>query len=626
MKHGFEAVASAICYSIIRAHFGGSAGEPGPTWNRTVLFVLDQTGRMPDFLRFPLMILTLLFDIYPHSGRPGVFHAMAPERRAACVAGARRSMVGPFRDLMRYFEALTIFSFSSELAAFDKPSESGRLYRSKPIASAATPTPHVTKGAAVTLVRSEIVVIGSGPGGAVTACLLAEAGRQVTLIEAGPALSQTSCAPFTRAEMEQKYRSGGVTTALGRTKVAYIEARCVGGGSEINAGLYHRTPADILDRWRYEYDLKSARYEDMVPHFEACERDVGISYMPGALPAASLKLEEGARRKGWNASEIPRWFKYDPDPAKPGVKQTMQETFIRRAQAAGCALMPDLTVRKFGRDGAGWNVAAESAAAEKRGARYDVRCETLFVAGGAIQTPALLIASGLTETAGRSLGMHPTVKVVARFPERINRRDMGIPVHQVKEFSPRLSFGCSISTPEYLALGLLDHPSAIGGVADDWERMAIYYAMTVGGNGSVRRVPGYDDPLVRYTLTDRDMHDLADGLKKLCELLFAAGAEVLYPSVVGLDPFTSLDDLRRIPDRLPRGRTSLMTVHLFATCPMGEDKSRCTVDSFGRVHGQENLHIADASILCTAPGVNPQGSVMAFARRNAQHFLEQTRH
>jgi choline dehydrogenase-like flavoprotein len=40
------------------------------------------------------------------------------------------------------------------------------------------------------------------------------------------------------------------------------------------------------------------------------------------------------------------------------------------------------------------------------------------------------------------------------------------------------------------------------------------------------------------------------------------------------------------------------------------------------VHGQEGLYIADASLLCTAPGVNPQGSIMAFARRNALHFLD----
>jgi choline dehydrogenase-like flavoprotein len=81
------------------------------------------------------------------------------------------------------------------------------------------------------------------------------------------------------------------------------------------------------------------------------------------------------------------------------------------------------------------------------------------------------------------------------------------------------------------------------------------------------------------------------------------------------------DELSRLPNILPQGRGNLMTIHLFSSCPMGEDRTRCAVDSFGRVHGFKNLFIADASLLCTAPGVNPQGSVMALARRNALHFL-----
>jgi choline dehydrogenase-like flavoprotein len=72
---------------------------------------------------------------------------------------------------------------------------------------------------------------------------------------------------------------------------------------------------------------------------------------------------------------------------------------------------------------------------------------------------------------------------------------------------------------------------------------------------------------------------------------------------------------------LPSGLASLMTIHLFSSCPMGEDKEKCAADSYGRVHGFKNLYIADASLLCTAPGVNPQGSVMAFARRNVMKFL-----
>src|SRR5262249_41046134 len=105
------------------------------------------------------------------------------------------------------------------------------------------------------VINSEIVVIGSGPGGAITACLLAEPGREVALVDSGPLLTLDECPQFTRDEMERKYRNGGVTAALGRTKVAYVEANCVGGGSEINAGLYHRTPEDVLDAWRREFQL-----------------------------------------------------------------------------------------------------------------------------------------------------------------------------------------------------------------------------------------------------------------------------------------------------------------------------------------------------------------------------------
>jgi len=79
--------------------------------------------------------------------------------------------------------------------------------------------------------------------------------------------------------------------------------------------------------------------------------------------------------------------------------------------------------------------------------------------------------------------------------------------------------------------------------------------------------------------------------------------------------------LKRVPEQLAVGKGNLMTIHLFSSCPMGEDRKRCATDSFGRVHGFPNLRISDASLLCTAPGVNPQGTIMALARRNALQFL-----
>jgi choline dehydrogenase-like flavoprotein len=616
MQRAFEGAVSALCYSFIRAHFAARAGAPGPSWNRTVRFVLDQHARMPDYLRLPFQVLTLLLVYWSGFPRLGSYRNLNADRRWRRIERMRRSMLGPFRDLIRFYEGLTVYGFHEELArALDAAAAPPAPPAARPTGPGDMPPAELAP-----VLDSEIVVIGSGPGGAITACLLAEAGREVSLIESGPFLTLEECPQFTRDEMERKYRNGGITAALGRTKVAYVEASCVGGGSEINAGLYHRTPEDILDAWRRDFQLEGAGWSDMVPHFEACERDVSISYLPGAAPPASLKLHEGAAIKGWKSLEVPRWFKYGSGGA--GEKQSMSRTFIPRALNAGCKLVPNVRARRLKRSRGRWVVETERVLPDGRRTRHKLRCKSLFVCCGAIQTPALLQASGIAPNAGRSLRMHPTVKVMARFPEAINSRDMGVPVHQVKEFAPRLSFGCSISAVPYLSLAMLDHPARAHEVDDGWPRMAIYYAMIAGGGGNVRRLPGYRDPLVRFTLGEKDMRDLADGIKKLSELLFAAGADTLYPTVDGSAPLTSVGDLLTAADPLPQGRTSLMTIHLFSSCPMGENKRRCVADSFGRVHGYDDLYIADASLLCTAPGVNPQGSVMAFARRNALHFLD----
>jgi choline dehydrogenase-like flavoprotein len=128
--------------------------------------------------------------------------------------------------------------------------------------------------------------------------------------------------------------------------------------------------------------------------------------------------------------------------------------------------------------------------------------------------------------------------------------------------------------------------------------MANYYLMITGeGRGNIRLLPGFQSPLVRYRLTANDHRDLDDGLHKLTEILTAAGAVAVHSN------------------------TNPMTIHLFGSCPMGEKTNLCATDSFGRVHGCENLYINDASLLCTPPGVNPQGTIMALARRNALRFL-----
>jgi len=466
--------------------------------------------------------------------------------------------------------------------------------------------------------KAEIAVIGSGPGGAVTAMTLAEAGRDVILVELGRHYRLDSCPPFSATEMEQKYRNGGLTPALGKPNVVYVEGSCVGGGSEINSGLYHRLPAQISETWKCGFAVVDTDQAHLAEHYKSIEKDLSVSYMPGELPAASLKLSEGAEKLGWNAVEVPRWFQYNGD--NRGIRQSMTQTLIPRFTRTGGSLLTQTRAVRLHNKKNVWHIAAQNTDSSEA---VDICANYVFVCCGAVHTPALLRRSGIKKNIGNTLQVHPTVKVIARFPEKVNSEDMGVPVHQVKEFSPAYSFGCSISSVPFLALGMLDHPSHMYQIEQDWEHLAVYYAMICPkGVGAVRNIPFYDDPLVTYRLEDGDMELLSQALRKLCLLLFEAGAERLYPGVRDLGVLYDREDLARIPPALSREHTNLMTIHLFSSCPMGQNADVCAVDSFGKVFGYEGLYVNDASVLPSAVGVNPQGAIMAIARRNTFHFLE----
>jgi len=465
------------------------------------------------------------------------------------------------------------------------------------------------------------LIIGSGPGGSVTAYTLTKAGRDTCLVEEGDWWDIRLTMPFSTQELQEKYRNGGMTTAFGAPTIAYAEARCAGGGSEINSGLYHRTPAEILDTWADLYRLQQGGTGDLSEYFDACEKQLGVSYARGVVPRASLKLAEGAEALGWKAIEVPRWFKEMPGHPHLGIRQSMTETFLKDARAGGCLVLTNWRATRIRKAGSQWEVFGASGNGNRD--LSPILANNLFVCAGAIQTPALLRRSGIRANIGNTLQMHPTVKVLARFDEKVNQQNMGVPVHQVKEHSPVYSFGCAISSPPFLGIALAEFSEELERLESNWEYMAIYYCMiTPSSSGTIRALPYFLDPVVRYQLSESDLALLSRGLRDLCRCLLGAGAKELFPSVSGLGPFRSVDDLSNIPPCLPRRGSNIMTIHAFSSCPMGENQAVCATNSFGKVNGHENLFINDGSILCTAPGVNPQGTIMAFARRNAEHFLE----
>ncbi len=471
-------------------------------------------------------------------------------------------------------------------------------------------------------IDTDVVIIGSGAGGAVTAATLARAGRSVTILEEGPSVDPDALEPFSLPEMVAKYRHGGSCAALGRPAIAYAEGRCVGGSTEINSGLYHRLPEELAAEWERDYQIEEFGTASLDRYAERIEQELGVSRLPGAPPASSAVLERGATKLGWRSVEFARVFRYEPNGR--AVKQTMARTMLPSAVAAGARIIADCRVSRLVRRGTRIvGVSCEQTLPDGSTRLLLVRAGHVFVCGGATQTPALLQRSGIRRNIGGGLKMHPTVKIAARFDTPIDHGD--VPMHRVTEFAPELTIGGSASRRGHIALALADSDADYTDALANWENVAVYYAaIRSEGSGRVIALPGFRSPLVTYQLSESDMSRLARALVHLGEVLLAAGATELYPSVTGGVVARGSDDLVQWWDALTRNRANLMTVHLTSTVRIGENRARTGADSFGRVWGFDNLRVNDASLLPEAPGVNPQGPIMAVVARNSDQFLADT--
>ena len=129
--------------------------------------------------------------------------------------------------------------------------------------------------------EADVLVIGSGAGGAPTAALAAEAGRDVVVLEEGPLVRQGEVVPFSLEQMGRQYRAGGVTPALGLPSITYTEGCCAGGGTEVNSGLYRRPPEDVLARW----GLAGEAAAEVYAICDEVEKELTVQTVPGGAAA-----------------------------------------------------------------------------------------------------------------------------------------------------------------------------------------------------------------------------------------------------------------------------------------------------------------------------------------------------
>ena len=482
-------------------------------------------------------------------------------------------------------------------------------------------------------VYCDVVIVGSGAGGATMAVELAEAGVDVVVIEEGgyhP--TETFTADSMRA-LRTLYRDGGGGMAVGRPSVLYAEGRCVGGSTVVNGGMSWRTPAQVLERWSAEGVLAIGERE-MEPYFARAEsrHSVGLQD-PETIGRDSELMRAGAVARGWAVVPNRRGQLHCAGTnncssgCPTGAKRSMLVTSVPRALALGARLYADCRVDRITR--AGRTVTGVTGRFARPGGRpgpaLTVQAKTVIVAAGAIQTPALLARSGLRSgPLGRNLALHPNTTVVAFFEEDVTGWHGVHQAFQVREFMTEGLVLTAQNLPPPMLAGIVPaHGRELGELMADYNRIVTAGPLvTDTGTGRVRNIPGLGTQ-VFYRLTDADAARLVRGVELTGQALFAAGARRMLLPFDGAPEIRSPGELRNLLARpVPRASMQVYSIHLMGTARMSEDPRRGVTDSFGAVHGVRGLFVADASLFPGPIGINPMETIIALAMRNARRLLE----
>ena len=479
---------------------------------------------------------------------------------------------------------------------------------------------------------ADVVIVGSGAGGSVVAATLAEAGADVLVLEEGP---QVDAATDFHGPMFQRFqrfcRDNGTSLIWGRPPIPLPLGKVVGGTTVVNSGTCFRAPDHVLARWEREYGVRDARMDVLAAQYEPVESFLNVRPVPwNLLGPNGMAAHRGAVALGYSGGPLLRNITDCHGCGQcafgcpTNAKQAMHVSYLPRAQRAGARIYSRCRVDRIVTQG-GRAVGVEASLLGPTGRREStlkVRAQHVVVAAGAIHSPVLLKASGVRDPSGqtgRNLRVHPATGIAAEFSEDWVSWKGTLQSYYIDQFfdSHELMFEATTAVPSIGAgsvpgigaeaiqeLSVMDHLATLGFYVSDTSR------------GRVRRMPK-GRVAVTYRLNALDARRLARGLAIASEVLLAAGAKRAFVGLPGMKTVSSSDGLEQLEERVRRDHLKLTAFHPMGTVRMGSDPETSVVDSYGRHHATNNLWVADASIFPSCVGVNPQMTIMAFARRTA---------
>lgn len=474
---------------------------------------------------------------------------------------------------------------------------------------------------------ADAVVVGTGAGGAPVAAVLAEAGLDVVVLEAGPRLSSGD---FTGDEAEMTARLYAMNAATD-SGMALYGGRCVGGSTVVNDALCFRPPPEILATWRIGHGLGAFDDAAFAPFVDRAWADVHATPTgPRNLNKNAHRLALGAKRLGWASSATPRNVR---DCVNLGLcnlgcptnaKQSTLLTYVPRAERAGARVLDGVAVERV--ETAGGRITAVQA--RRAGRPLRVRTPLVVLAAGVLGTPPILQRSGVA--AGHDVQVHASVHVSAEFAEPVHAYygpTMSWAVHELADVNGHDGPGVMIES--VAGHPLVTAPTVPGfGAAHEAVMRRLPHlarALVVGRDRSRGRIDAAGR--VTYPVLAEDLERLRAGMIGAARAYLAAGARAVHLPVHGLAPIRSARDLGRAREVAfaPSRLALLYAVHLFGGAAMSGRRGAGVLDERGAVSGVRGLYVADASTLPTNTGVNPQITILANALRIAAGIAAEAR-
>lgn len=584
-----------------------------------------------------------LWDSRFHSlfaiGRFAPFSSLTPEARECVLLSwadsgvkRRRAAFQALRKVIALLYVMLPAAGGGRSTVYDKLGYPGplgvqRAYAQRPLRAVA-PTTELD-------LSCDVCVIGSGAGGATAAAVLAAAGCDVIVLEAGGYFDDADFDGDALRGFERLYAERG-NAATWDQSVHLLAGECLGGGTVVNFCTSFRTPDDVRAEWA-SAGVPWFAAEEYTRSLDAVCARLSVNLEHNRVSAREQIMQRGLQSLGWHCAAMPRNVigceqgkicGYCGLGCSIGAKQSAAKTWLADAQEAGARLFVETRAERV-RIEAGSAAGVE--ARTRRGQRVSVRCKTVIAACGAIHTPALLLRSGLrNEHIGRHLHLHPVSNVSGVFQEEIRPWEGTMQAVYSDQF--RFMSGNYGVKYETTALQPSIHASVLPWRDPKHYRLLLSKLSRTVGIGTLLRdrdggrvsVDREGHAVAHYALSEFDRKHLRLGFIGAARILEAAGAELIFSPHTKWCAYEpgrrgSLGNFVQAMDSAgwTAGRLALFSFHIMGSARMGGSATTSATTPEGETWEVRNLYVMDGSAFPSASGVNPMISIEAIAHRNA---------